>query len=116
MKPRLTLVTKDQLLPVPLTKVYYLQASGSYTNVFYTPSPNQVVGSKESRNLKSFLAELDERFICIHRSTVVNTDKVAKIFTRSREIQLKNLTDLRLVVSRSNWSKVKALFKPKRKK
>lgn len=116
MKPRLALVSKDQQELVPLSKIYYLQASGSYTNVYYKPTADQVVGHKESRNLRSFLAELDEHFIRIHRSTIVNADKVVKIFTGSREIQLKDLNGQRLAVSRSRWAKVKAFLKAKRKR
>lgn len=102
MKPSLELVTQDTCSLVALDKILHLEADGSYTKVFY--KKNKIVKEHvESRHLKTFEKQLDERFVRIHRSRFVNSDKVTTFNIKTHTVTLNMPDSPNFQVARRTW-------------
>lgn len=90
----------------PASRIDYIEADDDYV---------RIVSGERSARKQERLSELESqldpaRFIRIHRSTIVNIDRVARVEPYSRGSRVAVLHDgTKLPVSRSGWSRLKEL-------
>lgn len=113
MKPVLELVYKDYTKTVSLAKVFYLHAQGSYTDVVFKESDGQLASHTQSKHLKTFEHQLDERFLLIRRGCIINLDKVDGYY-HNRTIKLCMPNSPTFVVPKAMWKHVKAVISGKK--
>ena len=90
-----------------MTEIDWIEAAGVYVNLH--------LGNRELL-YRAALAELAERldparFIRVHRSTIVNLERVAKIEPYAKDSRVAVLSDgTQLPVSRAGYDRLKALL------
>lgn len=95
LKPRIVLEHVNKDVELYLEDILYCEAKGSYTEIV---TANNTYTKRS--NLKDFLEQLDSDFIRIHRSFVVNKNRIdyktkASVFVQGREIPIsKSYKDL----------------------
>lgn len=98
---------KESLL-VPVSNVLYLEADGRYSTVYLTDGLKQTV----TRNIGEFEEELvPQHFFRIHKSLLVNLEKVVRLHQDHEKIELEG--GIILPVSKRRQSSVVALLKNK---
>lgn len=107
MKPLLELVSKDHSRTIGLEKIYYLKAAGSYTDVHYKDHDGTIKCHEQSKHLKTFLSQLDDRFLEIRRGCIINLEKV-ECYYRNRTLKLRMPNSPLFVVPKALWKEVKA--------
>lgn len=103
------LVVKDgpKVTLIPLSKLDYIQAQDDYV-LLKTPEK----GHLKQQTLASLEARLDpKRFLRIHRSFIIQMDRLARLEQTETESWVAVLTDgTRLPVSRSGYARLKELL------
>lgn len=91
-------IKKDkQFVKIPFEDILYIQSAQEYVHV-YTPKERLITYS----NMKDILSKLDGRFLQIHRSNIVNLDKI-----QAYDKQHVKINGVELNVSRSYANKLK---------
>jgi hypothetical protein len=112
MKPLLELVSKEYNRAVGLEKVYYLQAAGSYTDVHYLDHDGEMKRHEQSKNIKTFLPQLDDRFLVVRRGSIINREHV-DCYYHNRTIKLRMPGSPTFIVPKAMWKHVKAVLSGK---
>ncbi len=103
------LVVKDgaKVFVIPVTKLDYVEAQDDYV-ALHTEGKRIL----KQQTISSLEAGLDpERFVRIHRSVIVNLERIAKIEPYSKDSKVAILTDgTRLPVSRAGLQRLDALL------
>lgn len=95
-------IKKDkQFVKIPFEDILYIQSAQEYVHV-YTPKERLITYS----NMKDILSKLDGRFLQVHRSNIVNLDKI-----QAYDKQHVKINGVELNVSRSYANKLKESVK-----
>lgn len=106
MKPTLELVYSDRVRAILLSRVFYLHAQGSYTHVHYKEDDGTMACHIQSKHLKTFLPQLDDRFLEIRRGCIINCDKL-DCYYHNRTIKLRMPDSPLVSVPKAQWKRVK---------
>ena len=104
---QLAVKTKGAIQLIPLEKIFYIKASGNYSEI-YTKDKQCFVHDK---NLEKLLAILPEKYERVHRSFVLDTNKIQKIIKHGSgkySLQLQN--DFSIPLSREIYKKMNNHF------
>jgi two-component system, LytTR family, response regulator len=106
---RIHLKTKGKIVFVPLRSIYWLESAGNYVEVFIGKQGERFLVRE---TLSSFEERLDaKRFVRIHRSVIVNTERIREMrprYTGEYHVTLDNGKELTL--SRGYRSNLRRLF------
>jgi two-component system LytT family response regulator len=85
---KVALPVMEGLLFVEVSKISLLEADGSYTNVWFTDGTKMLI----SKKLKFFedMLQNNKQFYRIHRSSIINLDKVAQYAKKDGLITMEN--------------------------
>ncbi len=83
---------------IPYDEIAYLQSQSNYTTIYKTDG-TQLVASK---TLGTYQSKLDERFLRIHSSTIVNFTQIKWISTNLMCLRIKSGKLLSVAKSRKN--------------
>lgn len=101
---KLKVASRDRVELIDYSKIEYLAASSNYTIIYLIDGTHKM----SSKCLKDVSQRVDNRFIKIHKSFIVNINKLKVYHKRSNEIEL--LSGTKLSVSRSRKETVLAIF------
>ena len=106
---RLLLEVNERSYFLQISEISHISASGDYTEVFTSDGKKSLI----EKPLREWEERLPEKlFTRIHRSTIININKIEKIetlFNRTMEVSLQNFTGI-FSVSRRNTTKLKEKF------
>ncbi len=104
--PVLVVKSSNTIDRIPFAEIRVLEASGNYVRIF-AGTRMQVMRS----TLTALEAELDERFLRVHRSRIVNRDHVMRLHSRGRHLRWAELSNGdRVKVSQGGWRVLGRLF------
>ncbi len=98
---------------VPVERLDYVEAQDDHVVLKVRgPSPKAVISLRKQQTLSDLASQLDERrFVRIHRSYVLNLDRLAKIELYAKDSRVAILADgTRLPISRSGYGRLRHLL------
>lgn len=106
MKPKLKIITLSKGIFVPIKRLVYLLADGSYTIICVRDKGGGLTLSTQSYNLGKYLNLLDHDFIQPRNNYLVNKRYVSGI-GRDRTIYLSCPNKFAIVVPKARWKAIK---------
>lgn len=106
MKPRLEIVSVDTSIYVRLKRIVYLEAAGSYTNVYALEKRGEITSYVQSRPIGTFMNLEQHGFLRVHRSFIVHKRYVSGL-GRNRTLYLSAPENFKIVVPKAKWKMVK---------
>ncbi len=106
---RIPLKADGRILFVSAHRINWIESAGNYVEFVIQPEGERVLVRE---TLSSFEKSLDpERFVRIHRSYIVNFERVVRIEPYGKDSRLAILADgTRLPVSRAGYARLKTLL------
>ncbi len=105
---RIVIKKASQLIVVPIENIYYIESQDDYVMIY-----DEKANYLKQKTMKYFESVLDkEKYIRIHRSYIVNIEKIQKLELYEKDsylVILKN--EVQLKASRSGYQNLKVLFK-----
>ena len=105
---RIVIKKASQLIVVPIENIYYIESQDDYVMIY-----DEKANYLKQKTMKYFESILDkEKFIRIHRSYIVNIEKIQKLELYEKDSYLVILKNgVQLKASRSGYQNLKVLFK-----
>ncbi|MFA8342612.1 MAG: LytR/AlgR family response regulator transcription factor [Rhodothermaceae bacterium] len=95
--------TQGKIELIDLDQVLYIKASGHYCEIYSEQNKKHL----HDKNLEKIMLNLPSRFLRIHRSYAVNTDKVKQILNHGGgKYEAELITDERIPVNRNSYKRI----------
>lgn len=107
MKPQLELISKDGRVLVFLSQVIFLKSDRSYTEIHYYDRAGKRQLHEQSKGLTEMETYLDERFVRLHRSIIVNRNRVEG-YTNDHYVYMETGEQDTFSVPKEKWEEVRS--------